>query len=192
MSGKKDSARRVHPRGSDGPQEMVEAFAANERMFQLILEHLDSRAWRARPAGRGVRTIAAILSHVHNVRCKWLRLSAPDLKRPALLDRARSTQKQASKAFAASGARCCEMLAGALDAEGGRVLSFLRDGWARPWRPGAGMFAYMIAHEAHHRGQVLLLAHQLGYPLPFAASQGLWAWEKLWRECGFKIPAPHR
>jgi len=25
------------------------------------------------------------------------------------------------------------------------------------------MFAYMFSHEAHHRGQILMLAHQLGY-----------------------------
>ena len=24
----------------------------------------------------------------------------------------------------------------------------------------------MLAHEAHHRGQVCMLAHQLGFPLP--------------------------
>lgn len=169
---------------------MVEAFAANERMFQLILEHLDARAWREQPTGRGVRTIAAMFCHVHNVRCKWLRLSAPHLKRPALLDRSRCTQKQASRAFAASGVRCCEMLSEALSTEHGGVRSFVRDGWARAWKPGAAMFAYMISHEAHHRGQILLLAHQLGYPLPFAASQGLWAWEKLWKQRGFRIPAP--
>jgi uncharacterized damage-inducible protein DinB len=27
------------------------------------------------------------------------------------------------------------------------------------------MLCYMLAHEAHHRGQVCMLAHQLGFPL---------------------------
>jgi hypothetical protein len=81
------------------------------------------------------------------------------------------------------------MLAQALNGPQGRVQSFLRDGWARPWQPGPAMFAYMISHEAHHRGQVLMLAHQLGFPLPFAAGPGIWAWEKLWKECGFKLPS---
>lgn len=171
---------------SDFGQEMVQAYAVNDRMNQLILEHLDSRAWRARPPGRGGRTIAAIFAHVHNVRCKWLRLSAPHLKLPARLDRARSTQKRASTALAESAVRCCEMLAEALTAPQSRVQNFLRDGWARPWRPGAAMLAYMLCHDAHHRGQVCMLAHQVGFPLALEAGPGIWGWEKLWKECGFK------
>jgi uncharacterized damage-inducible protein DinB len=42
----------------------------------------------------------------------------------------------------------------------------------------------MLAHEAHHRGQVIMLAHQLGSPLPYAVADGIWNWEKLWKECG--------
>jgi hypothetical protein len=39
------------------------------------------------------------------------------------------------------------------------------------------MFSYMFAHEAHHRGQAIMLAHQLGYKLPDKAGQGIWRWE---------------
>ena len=35
---------------------------------------------------------------------------------------------------------------------------FWRDGWARPWSPGAFCSAYMLSHDAHHRGQICLLA----------------------------------
>jgi uncharacterized damage-inducible protein DinB len=50
------------------------------------------------------------------------------------------------------------------------------------------MVAYMISHDAHHRGQVGMLAHQLGFPLPTKAVSGIWVWEKLWKECGFTHP----
>jgi len=50
------------------------------------------------------------------------------------------------------------------------------------------MFAYMVAHDAHHRGQACMLAHQLGYKLPMKAISGMWSWEKLWEECGFVGP----
>jgi uncharacterized damage-inducible protein DinB len=46
------------------------------------------------------------------------------------------------------------------------------------------MLCYMLVHEAHHRGQVCLLAHQLGFPLPNKVAYGIWNWEKLWKECG--------
>jgi uncharacterized damage-inducible protein DinB len=167
---------------------LVESYAVNERMNQIVLEHLDPAAWRAQLPGIKGRTIAAIVVHVHNVRRKWLRLSAPHLKLPALLDRATCTQKQARAGLIESAARCSEMLADALSRPQSRVETFRRDGWARPWPAGAAMLAYMISHDAHHRGQVCMLAHQLGFPLPTKAASGIWVWEKLWRECGFSHP----
>ena len=160
----------------------VRIFAANERMNQMILEQLDPAAWNAKPPGKA-RSIAAIFTHMHNVRTKWVRLTAPHLKVPRQLQRAHCTPKQARAGLAESAARCAEMLAEALGG-GSRVKKFVRDGWARPWPVGPEMLCYMISHEAHHRGQVLMLAHQLGYPLPKPVMYGIWNWEKLWKECG--------
>jgi len=165
---------------------LIETFAVNDAMNQLILERLDPRAWRAKPPGRGARTIAAIFAHVHNIRRKWLRLSAPHLKLPAQLDHTHCTQKQARSALAESAKLCSQMLTQALVVQDGRIKQFRRDGWARPWPAGAAMVAYMFSHEAHHRGQVCMLAHQLGFPIK--ASYEIWAWEKLWRQCGFTRP----
>jgi uncharacterized damage-inducible protein DinB len=165
----------------------VQVFAANDRMNQVLIEHLDPASWRAKVPAKtqgSVRTIAAIFTHMHNVRTKWVRLTAPHLKVPAQLDRARCTPQQARAGLAESGARCAEMLAEALGAGEGRVEKFLRDGWARPWPAGVEMLCYMLSHEAHHRGQVCMLAHQLGFPLPMKVTSGLWNWEKLWKECG--------
>jgi uncharacterized damage-inducible protein DinB len=167
---------------------LVESYTVNERMNQIVLEYLDPAAWRLKLPGSKGRTIAAIVAHVHNMRRKWLRLSAPHLKLPAPLDRAKCTQKEAQRALAESGVRCSEMLVDALSRPQSRIKTFHRDGWARPWPAGAAMVAYMISHDAHHRGQVCMLAHQLGFPLPTKGASGIWAWEKLWKECGFTQP----
>jgi uncharacterized damage-inducible protein DinB len=167
---------------------LLETFAVNEATNQLVLTYLDPRAWRAKPPGRNVRTIAAIFSHVHNIRRKWIRLSAPHLKLPPALDRTRCTQRQATAALAESAKRCSQMLAEALADPPGRVKRFQRDGWAKPWPTGAAMVAYMLSHEVHHRGQVCMLAHQLGFPLPTKAAYTIWSWEKLWKQCGFSRP----
>ncbi|HXT76121.1 MAG TPA: DinB family protein [Candidatus Eisenbacteria bacterium] len=166
---------------------LQQTFVVNDHINQILLEQLDPRAWRAQLPGSKTRTIAAIFTHVHNVRCKWIRLSAPHLKLPPKLERTRCTQQRARRALGESAALCSQMLAEALAIEG-RVKKFHRDGWARPWAPGAAMLAYMIVHEAHHRGQVCMLAHQLGFPLPDKAAYGIWGWEKLWKECGFGSP----
>ena len=163
-------------------------FLANDRMNQVLIEHLDPTAWRAKPPGptrnTTPRTIAAIFTHMHNVRCKWVRLTAPHLKVPPQLNRAHCTPQQARAGLAESAARCAEMLAEALGGGGGRVEKFRRDGWARPWPVGVEMLCYMLSHEAHHRGQVCMLAHQLGFPLPTEVASGIWNWEKVWKECG--------
>ena len=167
---------------------LVESYAVNERMNQIVLEYLDPAAWRAKPPGTKIRTIADIFSHVHNIRRKWLRLSAPHLTLPAPLDRTRCTQKQARAALAESASCCSDMLTGALIDRKRTVDTFHRDGWAKIWPAGAAMVAYMITHDAHHRGQVCMLAHQLGFKLPSRAVAEMWSWERQWKVCGFTRP----
>ena len=176
--------RKVHPQEQTLlGRAAVRIFAANERMNQMLIENLSPAAWNAKPPGK-VRSIAAIFTHMHNVRTKWVRLTAPHLKLPRQLDRSDCTPRQARAGLAESAARCGEMLAEALGGAGGRVEKFVRDGWARPWPAGVEMLCYMLAHEAHHRGQVCMLAHQLGFPLPTRVMAGIWNWERLWKECG--------
>jgi uncharacterized damage-inducible protein DinB len=179
---KSSSSPRVSIKQGLGPA-AAKTFAANDRMNQALIEHLDPAAWRARPPAK-TRTIAAMFTHMHNVRCKWIRLSAPHLKVPLQLHRSRCTPPQARAGLAESASRCTEMLAAALGGGGSRVKKFHRDGWAPSWPPGVEMLCYMLAHEAHHRGQVCMLAHQLGFPLPKNVTTGLWNWEKLWKDIG--------
>lgn len=40
------------------------------------------------------------------------------------------------------------------------------------------LLAYFVAHEGHHRGQIVILARQLGCRLPTAITDGLWQWTK--------------
>jgi uncharacterized damage-inducible protein DinB len=169
---------------------LLHTYAINDAMNQLILSHLDPRAWRAQLLGQNAagRTIAAIFAHLHNCRLKWLKKSAPHLKCPAPLNPHRCTKRQAAAALKKSAAQCQRMLADALSAEPNRrVTKFVRDSWMPKWPATGTMFAYIFAHEAHHRGQILMLAHQLGHRLP--EYPGLWHWEKLWKLAGL-TPRP--
>jgi uncharacterized damage-inducible protein DinB len=155
---------------------------ASDSMTQLVLNHLehcDHAIWQAKPPGN-VRPIAAIVTHMHNVRAKWIRLSAPHLGVLVQLNRARVTPQQAQAALAESAALCGQMLVEASSGDG-RVRHFRRDALARPWpATEAGvwqMLGYMLTHEAHHRGQICMLAHQLGAPLPCKVTARLWNWD---------------
>jgi uncharacterized damage-inducible protein DinB len=180
------AARGEHAALAEVRDSLLETYACNDAMNQLILAELDPRAWRAQlpSENRGGRTIAAIFAHLHNCRLSWLKNSAPHLKCPAPLDPDRCTIRQASAAHAKSGAQCLRMLSDALSAAPNRrVAKFARGSWAQTWPAGGTMFAYMFSHEAHHRGQILMLAHQLGYRM-LHTTPGVWHWEKLWKQAG--------
>src|SRR5713101_4944965 len=91
--------QRVHTRQvhAELGRAAVQIFAANERMNQMLIEHLDPAARRAKPPGTTRNTtplrIAAIFTHMHNVRCKWVRLTAPHLKVLRQLNRARTARR---------------------------------------------------------------------------------------------------
>ena len=164
---------------------LLASYAINDAMNQFILSRLDPRAWRAQIPGQKARgrTIAAIFAHMHNCRLKWLKKSAPHLQCPPLLNPHHCNPKQAAAALKKSAAQCQRMLADALSADPHRrVNKFVRDSWMPKWPATGTMFAYLFAHEAHHRGQILMLARQLGYRQP--EYPGLWHWEKLWKEVG--------
>jgi uncharacterized damage-inducible protein DinB len=164
---------RVHP--ETVPSRVI---LISERLNQLLIEQLEPALWTALPFGR-VRTIAAIFTHIHNVRCKWIRLTAPHLTAPAQLHRAYCSREQASLALAESGLLCAQMVDEAIGARAGKIETFHRDGWSSAWPVGLEMLCYMTTHEAHHRGQICMLAHQLGSPLSEKTTSRLWSWEKL-------------
>jgi len=44
------------------------------------------------------------------------------------------------------------------------------------------VLSYLVAHEGHHRGQIVMLARQLGHRLPVEVTGGLWHWTKRAKE----------
>ncbi|MGH7626499.1 MAG: DinB family protein [Gemmatimonadaceae bacterium] len=44
------------------------------------------------------------------------------------------------------------------------------------------VLTYFVAHEAHHRGQIVMLARELGHRLSREATNGLWQWSTRVRE----------
>jgi uncharacterized damage-inducible protein DinB len=145
---------------------LLEAFQTNDRINHYLIENIPEAAWNAKaPDGKG-RTIAAIVAHMHNVRVMWLKATKAE-GIPEQLNRATVTPAEAVRAMK----RSCQALSTVIS----RALS--NDGRIKGFRPDvAGFFGYLIAHDAHHRGQIAMLARQVGYPLPQKIMFGMWEW----------------
>ena len=60
------------------------------------------------------------------------------------------------------------------------------EGRVRDFKPNvAHLTAYLISHEAHHRGQATQLARSLGSAIDQKTMFGMWPWSTHWREAGF-------
>lgn len=144
---------------------LLSAFDTNDRINHYLLENLPAKAWRAEPPGKKGRDVASMVAHMHNVRVMWLK--AVKGKTPEQLDKSSVTPAQAKRALEASRAALREILQASLEGDG-RIKGFRPD--------VAAFFAYLIAHDAHHRGQITMFARQAGHSLPQKAMFGMWEW----------------
>jgi len=156
------------PYSTQLPRALLNALDTNNRINLYLIENLPPAAWNSKlPDGKG-RSIAAIVAHMHNVRVMWLKTAkAQDI--PEQLDRATVAPAQATQALESTRAALHKLCRQALETDG-RIKGFRPD--------VAGFVGYLIAHDAHHRGQVAMLARQLGHPLPQKAMFGMWEWGK--------------
>ena len=149
------------------PARLLQSFETNERINQYLIENLPQEAWRAQPPEGKGRDIAAIVAHMHNVRVMWLKAAARGSRIPDPLERSRATPALAAKALGESHAA----LAAGVD------TALRGDGRIKGFRPDvAGFVGYLIAHDAHHRGQVCMLARQVGHPVSQKTMFGMWEW----------------
>ena len=148
------------------PAALLNAFNTNNRVNHYLIDNLPPAAWKAKPPDGKGRTIPAIVAHMHNVRVMWLKAAKAE-EIPGQLDRATVTPAQALHAFENSRHALSIIMSRALQS----------DGRIRGFRPDvAGFLGYLIAHDAHHRGQIAMLARQVGHPLPQKAMFGMWEW----------------
>ena len=159
-------AKSAVPYLNQVPVALLNAFNTNNRINQYLIDGLAQAVWTAKPAEGKGRSIAAIVAHMHNVRIMWLKATKAE-EIPAQLDRNTVTPAQALRALESS--------RHALSVVMDRAIA--GDGRIRGFRPDVvGFLGYLIAHDAHHRGQISMLARQLGHPVPQKVMFGMWEW----------------
>ncbi len=159
---------------------LIAAWRTNHRATAFLVEHLPAGVWSLPVPGVPRRTVGMIAAHIHNSRCGWIKAlgARHGVKAPRLVDLRRVRPPALLHALARSSEGMVRLIElGA--AHGGRVP---RATWQNFPTDLHHFLSYFAAHEGHHRGQLCMVARQLGQRLPRSVTEGLWQWTRLSRE----------
>ncbi len=179
------------PSSVDLRSTILDAWKTNNRVSVFLVEHLPAELWEAKAWGGEAkvpgaprRTVRMLAAHIHNARCMWIKTLGKEhgLAVPRSVDRYKVKPKDLCAALERSGAGILSLLQLGCNQEGK-----IPDSSSYVWRnlplDVGHVLGYFIAHEGHHRGQIVMLARQLGHRLPAEVTGGLWQWSKRHREC---------
>ena len=163
------------------PVEMlIDAWHTSHRVTVYLIENLPPELWPMSIPGSPRRTIRSVAAHIHNTRCMWIKMIGAQhgVTVPRNVDARTVKPSDLSRALERSSKGIIDVMRlGA--ARGGTIPSAA---WQNFPTDLVHFLNYFVAHEAHHRGQLCLLARQLGHRLPVEITGGLWQWKKRARE----------
>jgi hypothetical protein len=172
--------------GADVPRELgpgqaiIAAWRTNNRATTYLVEQLPPAVWSRQVPGISRLTVGMIAAHIHNSRCSWIRSigARHGVKVPRRVDLRRVRPKELVLALSRSSKGMIGLIELGI-AGGGRVP---RATWQNFPTDLEHFLSYFAAHEGHHRGQLIMVARQLGHRLPRTVAAGVWQWTRLARE----------
>jgi uncharacterized damage-inducible protein DinB len=158
---------------------LVPVWRTTNRVTVYLIEHLPTELWAAIVPGAPRRTVRMIAGHIHNARCMWIRTlgKAHGIEVPEPVDRRRVGPRQLLPALKRSSRAMVSLLQLGCD-HGGTIPPSASYTWRNLPLDVGHVLAYFVAHEGHHRGQIVMLSRQLGCRLPAEVTAGLWQWSK--------------
>jgi uncharacterized damage-inducible protein DinB len=153
-------------------EQLLETWHINNRVNLMLIDHITEAGLRSTLSTRGGRDVARQFAHVHNVRVGWLDVCAKDLRKnlQTFGKDAEPSKAELKKALTASADAIATLLQRGAEA-GGKIKGFERG--------VVSMLGYFIAHEGHHRGNILLTLKQTGHKVDTEVQYGIWEWTKI-------------
>lgn len=148
-------------------KEFVETWQIHNNINLYLLNSINEENLTDVLSSKG-RNVGEQFAHIHNVRLLWLQSARPELfKDQKKIDKeSKITKKTLVDELIKSAKAITSLLETGF--ETGRIEGF---------KPHAGAFlGYLISHESHHRGQIILCLKQSGHPVDKKTAFGIWEW----------------
>jgi uncharacterized damage-inducible protein DinB len=152
----------------DPVESLLTSYAASARVTEYLVERLHPEVWRVRVPEKTGKTIAQVVSHMHNCGLVYVTRTSPSADVPPEMDRHRVTQAQALKLLKRKRLVVLEVVGGKLKGDG-RIKGLPKN--------ASEYLSYYMAHDAHHRGQITLMSRLLGHPLDTQTMSMMWDWK---------------
>jgi uncharacterized damage-inducible protein DinB len=152
-------------------QQILDAWSTHQRMNLLLFDNITDNGMQRSLSTRGGRSIAQQWMHINSVRLQWIEVCAKDISRVL-------------KNISMDAAFNRKQLYAALEDSSGTMIQLLEksvneNGKLKGFKKGLiSFFAYMISHESHHRGNMILTLKHCGEKIPETVKWGIWEWGK--------------